>query len=145
MEISMDIIPRYTLGVASRLTEIPVHSVRQYIDKGLLIPFRTETNRHLFSDADIERLKYIKDHLDNQGLNVAGIKKIFSLIPCWAIKPCKPEDRINCNAYQSEGSPCWEASEKGPQCMHTDCRTCNVYLLPVKSKSLKPVFREFIP
>jgi MerR family transcriptional regulator, heat shock protein HspR len=139
-----ELIPKYTLGISSRLTDIPVHSIRQYIDKGLLIPYRTETNRHLFSDVDIERLKCIKDYLDVQGLNVAGIKKIFSLIPCWAIKPCNPEDRINCQAYLTEGLPCWEASEKGPKCLNTDCRTCTVYRLPEKCSSLKSILRDYI-
>jgi len=32
--------PVYTLGVASDLSRIPVHSIRQYIDKGLMIPFK---------------------------------------------------------------------------------------------------------
>ena len=142
--IDKELVPKYTLGVASKLTEIPTHSIRQYIDKGLLIPFRTETNRHLFSDVDIERLECIKNYLDEQGLNVAGIKTLFSLIPCWAIKPCKMEDRKKCNAYHSEGTPCWEASEKGPKCMNTDCRTCNVYRLPEKCSSLKSVLKDFI-
>ena len=118
-----ELTPKYTLGVASKLTEIPSHSIRQYIDKGLLIPFRTETNRHLFSDVDIERLTCIKNYLDIQGLNVAGIKTLFSLIPCWAIKPCSPEDRKGCNAYHYEGNPYWEASEKGLNCRNTNCRT----------------------
>ena len=140
-----ELLPKYTLGVASKLTEIPTHSIRQYIDKGLLIPYKTETNRHLFSDVDIQRLGCIKDYLDVQGLNVAGIKTLFSLIPCWSIKPCTVEDRKNCNAYLSEGTPCWEASEKGPLCKNTDCRTCKVYRLPEKCSSLKSILRLSIP
>jgi DNA-binding transcriptional MerR regulator len=31
---------------------IPVHSIRQYIDKGLIIPFKKESNRNLFSQVD---------------------------------------------------------------------------------------------
>lgn len=139
-----ELVPKYTLGVASKLTDIPTHSIRQYIDKGLLIPFRTETNRHLFSDVDIDRLQCIKDYLDVDGLNIAGIKTMFSLIPCWAIKPCNGEDRKNCKAYHDEGNPCWEASEKSARCMNSDCRTCNVYRLPEKCHSLKSLLREFI-
>jgi MerR family transcriptional regulator, heat shock protein HspR len=142
--INNELVPKYTLGVASKLTEIPTHSIRQYIDKGLLIPYRTDTNRHLFSDVDIQRLHCIKNYLEVQGLNVAGIKTIFSLIPCWAVKPCTPQDRIKCNAYQNEGVPCWEASDKGPTCLNTDCRTCNVYRLPERCRSLKSVLKEYI-
>ena len=31
--------PVYTLGVSAQLADIPAHSIRQYIDNGLLIPF----------------------------------------------------------------------------------------------------------
>jgi len=30
--------PVYTVGVASRLSGIPAHSIRQYINNGLIIP-----------------------------------------------------------------------------------------------------------
>lgn len=62
-------IPVYTLSTASSLSGIPVYSIRQYIDKGLVIPFTKETGRHLFSLVDILRLKYIHKLLDEGGLN----------------------------------------------------------------------------
>ena len=34
--------PVYTLGIASKLSGIPAHSIRQYIDRGLLIPYKLE-------------------------------------------------------------------------------------------------------
>lgn len=139
------LLPKYTLDVASRLTGIQKYSIRQYIDKGLLLPFRTETNRHLFSDVDIDRLKCIKKNLEEDGMNIVGIKTLYSLIPCWAIRPCSMEDRANCNAYKISGLPCWESSEKGPNCLNTDCRTCNVYRLPESCGDLKAILKEYIP
>ena len=129
--------PLYTLGVAARLSSTSVHSIRQYIDKGLIIPFKTKTKRHLFSEVDILRLKCIRKYLDEQGLNIAGINALFSLVPCWIIKPCTKEDRESCDAYTSSTHPCWKASVKGPKCMNTDCRTCDVYRLPEKCMDMK--------
>ncbi len=129
--------PVYTLGVASRLSSTPAHSIRQYIDKGLIIPYKTSTNRHLFSNVDILRLKCIRKYLDEQGLNVAGINALFSLVPCWIIKPCSKEDRESCDAYSTVSEPCWQASEKGPKCRNADCRVCEVYRLPEKCTNLK--------
>lgn len=134
--------PLYTLGVAARLSETPVHSIRQYIDKGLLIPFRTETNRHLFSPVDIQRLKCIRNYLDVQGLNIAGINAIFSLVPCWIIKPCSEEDRKSCDAYHSVSNPCWTASVKGPKCKNSDCRVCDVYRLPEQCTNMKSFIKK---
>ena len=88
--------PVYTLGVASTLTGIPVHSIRQYIDKGLIIPFRKESSHKLFSQVDIIRLKYIQKLLDEGGLNIAGIRALLAVVPCWVLQKCSSEDREKC-------------------------------------------------
>lgn len=134
--------PLYTLGIASKLTGTPAHSIRQYVDRGLLIPYRTETNRHLFSEVDILRLKCIRKYLDEQGLNIAGINAIFALVPCWHIKPCSEEDRNDCEGYHSISEPCWKATVKGPQCRNTDCRVCNVYRLPEQCTDMKSMIKK---
>ena len=136
--------PIYTLSVAARLSNTPQHSIRQYIDKGLIIPFRTETNRHLFSEVDISRLLCVRKYLNEQGLNIAGIKALFSLVPCWALKPCSVEDRENCEAYHSANYPCWEATKKGPHCKNSDCRVCNVYRVSEQCHDLKSLFKKMI-
>ncbi|MBT8259596.1 MAG: MerR family transcriptional regulator [Bacteroidia bacterium] len=134
--------PLYTLSVVSRLTNTPTHSIRQYIDKGLILPFKTKSNRHLFSDVDVSRLKCIRKHLDEQGLNIAGINALFALVPCWIMKPCSVENRKNCDAYSDVTKPCWQASNKGPECRNTDCRLCPVYKLPEKCVNLKDFMKE---
>jgi hypothetical protein len=116
--------PVYTLRIASKLSSISVYSIRQYIDKGLIIPYKTKTKRHLFSDVDILRLNCIRKYLDELGLNVAGINALFSLVHCWLIKPCSKGDRENCDAYTHVSEPCWQASQKGPLCRNSDCRIC---------------------
>lgn len=133
--------PVYTLKVASRLSSTPTHSIRQYIDKGMILPYKTDTKRHLFSHVDIQRIKCIRKLLVEQRLNVAGINAMFSMIPCWIIKPCEVEDRKNCDAYNSTSYPCWLASNKGPKCLNSDCRTCEVYKLPEKCTNLKDIIK----
>ena len=137
--------PVYTLSTASTLSEIPVHSIRQYIDKGLMIPFKKESSRHLFSQVDILRLKYINKLLEKDGLNIAGIKSLLALIPCWVIRQCSTEDREKCQAYISETYPCWEASEKGTLCRNNNCRECEVYRVVETYPDLKSFLRTIIP
>ena len=129
--------PVYTLRIASKLSSTSVYSIRQYIDKGLIIPYRTKTNRHLFSDVDILRLNCIRKYLDELGLNIAGINALFSLTPCWIIKPCSKRDRESCNAYSNVSEPCWQASHKGPLCRNSDCRICTVYRMSEKCTNQK--------
>jgi len=137
--------PVFTLCVVSNLSEIPEHSIRQYIDKGLIIPFRKETNRHLFSQVDISRLKFIHKLLDDNGLNIAGIKALLAMIPCWAVRNCSQEERENCQAYHSNTFPCWEASDKGTLCKNTNCRECEVYKVVEKYPDLKSYLKTVIP
>jgi MerR family transcriptional regulator/heat shock protein HspR len=140
-----DTTPVYTLGTISDLSGIPVHSIRQYVDKGLIIPFKKESGRHLFSKIDLLRLKYIQKLLEEDGLNIAGIRAIFSLIPCWAIRNCSDTERKDCHAYTSDKFPCWEASEKGSLCKNTDCRECDVYKIVENYPGVKSFLRTLIP
>jgi len=137
--------PVYTLSVTADLSGIPVHSIRQYIDKGLMIPFKKESSRNLFSQVDIMRLKYIHRLLEKNGLNIAGIRNLLALIPCWAIRQCSNEERAKCQAYISETYPCWEASEKGTRCKNTNCRECEVYRSVENHLDLKSFLKTIIP
>ncbi len=96
----------YTLGIASKLSEISVHSIRRYFDNGLIILHTTTAKRHLFSKVDINRLKCIKKQMSHPGLNFADKKAIYSLITCW------------------------KASRKGEECRNLDCIHCNFYKHP---------------
>lgn len=119
--------PLYTLGITSQLSEIPPHSIRQYIDEGLIIPFKLKSNRHLFSQNDVNRLRMIRGLIRDKGLNFSGVRALMGMIPCWAIRPCSEEDRRSCGAYRDNFQPCWEASEKGTICKNENCRDCAVY------------------
>jgi MerR family transcriptional regulator/heat shock protein HspR len=139
------IAPVYTLSTTSTLSGIPVHSIRQYIDKGLIIPFKKESNRNLFSFIDILRLKYIHKLLNEGGLNIAGISTLLALIPCWAIRECSTKERETCQAYLSDANPCWKASEKGTLCKNTNCRECEVYRIVENYSDLKSFLKTLIP
>ena len=136
--------PVYTLSTTSTLSGIPVHSIRQYIDKGLIIPFKKESNRNLFSQVDILRLKYISNLLNEDGLNIAGIRMLLAVIPCWAIRECSAGEREACQAYRSNANPCWEASEKGTLCKNSNCRECDVYRIVENYPDIKSFLKTLI-
>ena len=136
--------PVYTLGVASELSGIPVHSVRQYIDRGLIVPFKKDSGRNLFSQVDILRLKYIHKLLNEDGLNIAGVRALFAMIPCWAVRECSEDERGHCHAYTNDEFPCWDASEKGIKCRNVDCRECDVYKIVENYPGVKAFLRTLI-
>jgi MerR family transcriptional regulator/heat shock protein HspR len=137
--------PVYTLSTTSSLSGIPVHSIRQYIDKGLIIPFKKESKRNLFSQVDILRLKYIQNLLNEDGLNIAGIRTLLALIPCWIITQCSLTERETCQAYHSDANPCWDASEKGTLCKNTNCRECDVYRIVENYADIKSFIKTLLP
>ncbi len=136
--------PVFTLSTAAGLSEIPVHSVRQYVDRGLIIPFKKESGRNLFSQVDILRLKFINKLLNEDGLNIAGIRALFAVIPCWAIRHCSDGERGKCLAYNSNEFPCWDASEKGTYCKNKDCRECDVYRIVENYTGVKSFLKTLI-
>jgi MerR family transcriptional regulator, heat shock protein HspR len=137
--------PVYTLSTASELSGIPVYSIRQYIEKGLIIPYKKNTGRHLFSEVDIMRLEFIHKLLCDKGLNIAGIRYLTSLIPCWEIHKCTRREREKCKAYVQDDKPCWELSEKGLSCRNTDCRNCKVYRIVENYSGIKSFIKTIIP
>ncbi len=136
--------PVFTLSVASRLSEIPAHSIRQYIDVGLLIPYKLESGRHLFSRNDIKRLKSIQKLIHENGLNFAGVKTLMAMVPCWAIRKCSESDQECCVAYSESFQPCWEASEKGSLCKNENCRDCEVYQSLDSEAGIKPLLKALL-
>lgn len=136
--------PVYTLGIAAQLSNIPAHSIRQYIDKGLLLPFKQDSKRHLFSQNDISRLKHIHILIHEKGLNFAGIRALMAMLPCWAIRQCSENDRKLCGARSEDSYPCWEASEKGTLCKNMNCRECEVYIKLSQAVDLKSVIHELL-
>jgi len=63
----------YVMQVAANLTGMHPQTLRKYEREGLLAPSRRYMAR-LYSDEDIDRLKMIKQLVDEKGLNIAGIK-----------------------------------------------------------------------
>ncbi len=136
--------PLYPISIASKLTNTTVYTLRVYEDRGLILPYRTSTGRRLYSDTDIARLHCIRKQIDEQGLNMAGIRSLMAIIPCWLLKQCAPEDRMECGAYQSPSDPCWQASDKSPACRNEDCRSCSVYHIPERYDDVKSLYKELL-
>jgi MerR family transcriptional regulator, glutamine synthetase repressor len=68
----------FPISIVMQLTDLTARQIRYYEEHQLINPARTEGNRRLFSLNDIDKLLEVKDLLD-QGINMAGIKKIFAV------------------------------------------------------------------
>ncbi len=68
----------YVISVAAELAGVHPQTLRIYERRGLLDPARTGGGSRRYSQRDIERLRRIQD-LTNDGLNLAGVKKVIEL------------------------------------------------------------------
>lgn len=72
---SMPLLP---ISIVMQLTELSARQIRYYEEHHLIEPHRTDGNRRMFSLNDVDTLLEIKDLLE-QGVNMAGIKKVFAM------------------------------------------------------------------
>lgn len=71
-------MPLLSISIVMQLTDLTARQIRYYEEHDLIQPHRTEGNRRMFSLNDIDLLLEIKDMLE-QGVNMAGIKKVFAM------------------------------------------------------------------
>jgi MerR family transcriptional regulator/heat shock protein HspR len=68
----------YVISVAAQLAEVHPQTLRIYERKGLIEPARTGGGSRRYSDEDIALLRRIQE-LTNEGLNLAGVKRVMAL------------------------------------------------------------------
>jgi MerR family transcriptional regulator/heat shock protein HspR len=69
----------YTISVAAELCGMHEQSLRMYERRGLITPQRSAGNIRQFSDADVERIRFIKRLVDDLGVNLAGVEVILHM------------------------------------------------------------------
>lgn len=72
--------PILTLSVAANLLEVHPRTLMLYEKEGLISPFRTSTNRRLFSQTDLEFIQFIQYLIDRKRVNVAACKVVMDLL-----------------------------------------------------------------
>jgi MerR family transcriptional regulator/heat shock protein HspR len=119
--------PVISIGVLAQKVGLSVSAVRKYESAGLIIAYRTDSGRRLFSPEDIERVRNIQHMIKDLGLNIEGIRRMQALLPCWDFAACDAETRENCPSFNDNTRPCWTI--KGLDCapQGSECRCCIVY------------------
>jgi MerR family transcriptional regulator, heat shock protein HspR len=131
--------PVFTIGVIAKKLDIAVQTIRLYEQEGLIIAYKTETGRRMYSMHDLERLKCIRSMITEKGMNLQGIKRIMALIPCWEFRGGLDDQCLKCPAYYEANGPCWSISNVSEKCKLEDCRSCHVYKINMTCSKLKEV------
>ncbi len=96
--------PVYPIGVAARLLGVHPRTLRIYEAEGLLHPAHVGSRR-LFSDNDIQWIKCLRSFIHDEGVSIAGLKKLLNLIPCWEVAACPPDVHECCEAKVDKAVP----------------------------------------
>lgn len=72
--------PCYVISIAARLVAMHPQTLRYYERLGLIQPSRSSGRIRLYSDRDIERLRYIQRLINDLGVNLAGVEVIMNMV-----------------------------------------------------------------
>ncbi len=137
-------VREYTIGEAADILGISVQLLRLYEREGLVLPYRRASKHRRYTEPDIDRVRCIREMINERKVSVAGIQYLLALIPCWKMKDCPPDIRKSCPAYGQYSAPCWMVSNKPWECRNADCRSCPVYTEFTGCRSLKQNISDFI-
>jgi len=117
----------YPIGIVSELLNIHPRILRVYEQEGLVKPARRGGKR-FYSNNDLQWLKCLRELLNDEGLNIAGVKKLLTIAPCWEVRKCSKKDRRNCPAILNFPIPCWDLVPRMCKEEGRECSQCEVYL-----------------
>ena len=69
----------FMISVAAELAGMHPQTLRIYEQKGLIRPARTPKNTRLYSQEDVDRLRYIQQLTTELGMNLAGVERVIEL------------------------------------------------------------------
>jgi|GEM_PF-2546824 len=122
--------PVYAIGHAAKKLGVAAPTIRMYEREGLLLTFRTETNRRVCSKRDFRYLEQIIHLIRRQGLNIDASCRLAAKISC---PPLMSYSEAICRqrfAYLHSSKVCQMISNTMCARSTNNCRTRNVYLLP---------------
>ncbi len=68
----------YAISVVAEMVSMPAQNLRVYERHGLVAPDRTDGGTRRYSEADVDRLRRVRDLLA-EGLNLAGVARVVLL------------------------------------------------------------------
>ena len=102
--------PMYTIGIVAELLGVHQETLRIWERNNLISPQRKNTQR-LYSNNDLKKLKFIKKLLDNDGLNLAGVRQLIEFYPCWWKENCRGGKEKSEGVYINTAKACWKAED----------------------------------
>lgn len=89
----------YLISTAARLLGMHPQTLRKYERLGLVQPPRSVGSMRVYTEEEIERLRFIKRLVDDLGINLAGVQRLLSVADAVErIRPLTGEEALGCDA-----------------------------------------------
>ena len=69
----------FLISVAARMLDMHPQTLRKYERLGLVRPHRTLGSMRVYSRDELERLRAIKQLVDEEGVNLAGVQRLLDI------------------------------------------------------------------
>lgn len=69
----------YLISVAARMLDMHPQTLRKYERLGLVRPIRTGGSMRVYTRTELDRLRLIKQLVDEDGINLAGVRRLLSI------------------------------------------------------------------
>ena len=69
----------YLISVAAKMLDMHPQTLRKYERLGLVRPLRTLGSMRVYSREELERLRVIKQLVDEEGINLAGVQRLLEI------------------------------------------------------------------
>ncbi len=69
--------PVFVISVVSKIVRIPIWTLRKLDDMGVVCPKRIGTKTRCYSKAQVVRLNYVYHLMNEEGINISGIRFIL--------------------------------------------------------------------
>ena len=79
METNSYLEPVFLISAVAEILDIHPQTLRQYEREGLITPSRTNGKIRLYSQKDIDHIKYVLTSTRTLGVNLAGVDMILQL------------------------------------------------------------------
>lgn len=119
----------YTIGIVAEIINEHPETLRVWERNELIQPERVNNQRR-YSNNDLKKLKFIKYLIHSKGLNIAGVKQLIGMYPCWKMRNCNGGAKQNSTVPVNNAKPCWKI--EGTFCFKPNdkaevCSTCSIY------------------
>jgi MerR family transcriptional regulator/heat shock protein HspR len=85
----------YFISMAARMLGMHPQTLRKYERLGLVQPNRTIGSMRLYTTEELERLRLIKRLVDDEGINLAGVQRLLSVVEAvQRIRPLLDESQV---------------------------------------------------